>query len=446
MKGGTFTPGQEKVRPGIYFNFTERANDRITVGERGRAAIPLVLSWGEPKKIIEIKRESDASDKLGLDLAEPSLLLLREVRKRASEVLVYRVNEGEKATAELVGALENKVTVTAKYGGSKGNDIKIRVANNVLDDGAMDVTTFFGAREVETQTVKSADELTSNECVTFSGTGQLEEKASVSLSGGSDKEPITGAYTDFLSALETESFDVVALPVDEEELKVTFTSFIKRLREDQGIKVQGVLSNYDANYEGIVNVTNGVVLDDDKTLSPAETTAWVAGAIAGATLKQSLTFMEYEGAVDVEPRYDHDETVKRLKKGEFLFTFDGRDKTVTVEKDQNSLESDAKFSLNKVIRIIDAFHNDVFRSFKDIIKNRKRTGEDIPVSPDGVSIVQTAVALYLNLLQDDGVVMDFDPKDDIEIEITAAGDGFIVNVGIQPVGSAEKFYFAVEVR
>ncbi|MEN1969023.1 phage tail sheath family protein [Lentibacillus sp. N15] len=442
MKGGTFTPGQEKVRPGIYFNFTERANDRVTVGERGRAAIPLILSWGEPKKIIEIKRESDASDKLGLDLAEPSLLLLREVRKRANEVLVYRVNEGEKAKADLTEG----VKVEAKYGGSKGNDIKIRVANNVIDDEAMDVTTFFGAREIETQTVKNADELKGNECVAFSGSGVLEEKASVSLSGGSDKEPITGAYTDFLSALETESFDVVALPVDEEELKVTFTSFIKRLREDQGIKVQGVVADYDANYEGVVNVTNGVVLENDKTLSPAETTAWVAGAIAGASLKQSLTFMEYEGAVDVEPRYDHDETVKRLKKGEFLFTFDGRDKTVTVEKDQNSLESDAKFSLNKVIRIIDAFHNDVFRSFKDIIKNRKRTGEDIPVSPDGVSIVQTAVALYLNLLQDDGVVMDFDPKEDIEIEITAAGDGFIVNVGIQPVGSAEKFYFAVEVR
>lgn len=442
MKGGTFKPGQEKVRPGIYFNFTERANDRISTGDRGRAAIPLVLPWGESKQVIEIQKESDVINKLGLDISDPSLFLLREIRKHANEVLIYRVNEGEKAQAELDVGL----TATARYGGSKGNDIKIQVATNVIDESSKDVTTFFEKSEIDTQTVKNAGELVGNSYVTFSGDGELTDVASTSLTGGSDDTAITGAYTEFFEALETESFDVIALPVSEEELKVTFASYIKRLRESQGIKVQGVISGHAANYEGIINVTNGVVLESGRTLSPEEAVAWVAGATAGASLKQSLTFSEYEGAVDVEPRYDHDETVERLGKGEFLFTFDGRDKTVSVEKDQNSLASNAKFSQNKVIRIIDAFHNDVFRSFKDIIRNRKRTGEDIPVSPDGVAIVQTAVALYLNVLQDDGVVMNFDPQEDIQIEITAAGDGFVVNVGIQPVGSAEKFYFAVEVR
>lgn len=442
MKGGTFTPGQEKVRPGIYFNFTERANDRISTGDRGRAAIPLALPWGEPKKILEIKRESDVADKLGLDISDPSLFLLREIRKHANEVLVYRVNEGEKAQAEL----SEELTVTARYGGAKGNDITIQIATNVIDETAKDVTTFFDNTEVDTQTVKSSRNLNDNSYVTFRGSGELTETAATSLTGGSNDTPITGAYTEFFTALETESFDVVALPVAEEELKVTFASFVKRLRENQGIKVQGVISGHAANYEGIINVTNGVVLESGRTLSPTEAVAWVAGATAGASLKQSLTFSEYEGAIDVEPRYDHDETVERLNRGEFLFTFDGRDKTVSVEKDQNSLASNAKFSQNKVIRIIDAFHNDIFRSFKDIIRNRKRTGEDIPVSPDGIAIVQTAVALYLNVLQDDGVVMNFDPQEDIQIEITAAGDGFVVNVGIQPVGSAEKFYFAVEVR
>lgn len=446
MKGGTFTKGQEKIRPGIYFNFTEKANDRVSVGDRGRAAIPLVLSWGESRKIIEIKRESDAKDKLGMDLSESSMLLLREMRKRANVVLVYRVNEGKKATADIVDAEDNKVTAIAKYGGSKGNDIKIQVSNNVVDDDKYDVTTFFGEEEVDEQTVKKSDELEDNECVDFSGSGDLKETASVTLDGGKDEDADTGAYTDFFEELETESFDTVALPIDDEELKVTFASFIKRMREDQGVKVQGVLADYDANYEGVVNVTNGVELENGKTLSAPEATAWVAGAMAGASLTQSLTFMDYEGAVDVEPRYDHDETVSRLKKGEFLFSFDGRDKTVTVEKDQNSLESNAKFSLNKVIRTIDAFHNDVFESFKEIIKNRKRTGEDIPVSPDGESIIQTAVSKYLSALEDDGVILDFDAKDDIEIDTTDAGDGFIINVGLQPVGSAEKFYFAVEVK
>ena len=36
-------------------------------------------------------------------------------------------------------------------------------------------------------------------------------------------------------------------------------------------------------------------------------------------------------------RLDHDTIVERLGKGEFLFTFDARDKSVSVEKDINSL-------------------------------------------------------------------------------------------------------------
>ncbi|BBP90934.1 hypothetical protein BsIDN1_45520 [Bacillus safensis] len=78
--------------------------------------------------------------------------------------------------------------------------------------------------------------------------------------------------------------------------------FIKRLRDDQGRKVQGVLANYSADHEGIINVTSGVVLEDGTEITPAKATAWVAGASAGANFNQSLTFVEYEGAVDTLER------------------------------------------------------------------------------------------------------------------------------------------------
>lgn len=436
MNGGTFIKGQEKERPGIYFNFTEKANDRISSGERGRVAIPLALSWGKSKEIIEIHSESDAINKLGVDINDPSLLLLREAKKNASRVLVYRVNEGEKAK----GTVGVGLTLTAKYGGLKGNNVSVSVAKNVLVTTEKDVTTYFENKEVDKQTVKDSSELISNNYVVFSGTGDPEVSVGVKLTGGDDGTAEVAAYTAFLAALETENFNVAALPVEEEELKATFASFIRRLREDQGVKVQGVLSGHAANYEGIINVANGIILESGKALSAEQAVAWVAGASAGATLKQSNTFAQYEGAVDVSPRYDHDETVSRLRKGEFLFTFDGRDKSVTVEKDQNSLASNAKFSQNKVIRIMDAFHKDVFNSLKDIIRNRKSTGEDIPVDEDGKSIVHTAVVLYGNTLQDDNVLTNF-AQEDVLVEFAGAGDGFLINVAIQPVGSAEKFYF-----
>lgn len=50
MNGGTFTPGTEKKRPGIYFNFKTTAEQRITLGERGTVALPLVMKFGENQK------------------------------------------------------------------------------------------------------------------------------------------------------------------------------------------------------------------------------------------------------------------------------------------------------------------------------------------------------------------------------------------------------------
>ncbi|KIL72545.1 phage tail sheath family protein [Bacillus badius] len=446
MNGGTFTPGEEKQRAGIYFRFTSAANDRLAVGERGIVALPLVLNWGAPKQFIEVTKTEDVEKKLGLDINDPSLLLLREAKKKAKTVLAYRVNEGTKATKEVATG----VTATAVYGGTKGNDITIKVAPNIVDETKKDVTTFMGTKAVDKQTVAKGSELKANAWVTFQGAGELIDSAGIKLVGGADGTPTNLDYTDFFSAAETEYFDVIALPVDDEQLKTAFVSFVKRMREQKGVKIRGVLANYAGDYEGIDNVTVGAVLPE-KTLTPAETVAWVAGAAAGATIYQSLTFVEYEGAIDVTPRLDNDEIIERLAKGEFMLTFDARDKTVTVEKDINSFvsftkEKDKKFQKNKIVRILDAINNDLTREIKREIKIRKEKGQDIPVNGDGVQIISTLVTIYMNALQEGGAITNFNSQNDIQIAINADGDGFYINTGAQPVDSAEKFYFGMEVR
>lgn len=88
--------------------------------------------------------------------------------------------------------------------------------------------------------------------------GDLPASAGTRLSGGTDKAPTNADYMDFLNAAETEYFDTIALPVeDNEQLKATFVAFVKRLRDNQGQKIQGVLSNYKGDHEGIINVTGG---------------------------------------------------------------------------------------------------------------------------------------------------------------------------------------------
>ncbi|MGE6260870.1 phage tail sheath family protein [Heyndrickxia sporothermodurans] len=448
MNGGTFTPGEEKVRAGIYFRFTSAAQNRITAGERGIVALPLVLSWGESKKFIEINDEEDVKKKLGLDINDPSLLLLREAKKKSKTVKLYKINEGTPATA----TLGENVKVKAIWGGKKGNELLIRISPNVIHEAKKDVVTYLENRVVDKQTVSKAEELIKNAYVSFEGQGDLTDTAGTKLDGGGDGETTNIDYTDFLDAAETENFDVIGFPVDgDDQLKTTFASFVKRVRDQQGIKVVGVLSNYSGDHEGIINVTNGVILEGGKVLEPAEAVAWVAGASAGASINQSLTFVQYEGAVDVSNRLDNDEIIERLNKGEFLFLFDSRDKNVSVEKDINSFvsfttEKGKKFSKNKIIRVLDAINNDLTRELKNEIKDRKERGTDIPVNDDGIQIINTLITIYLNELQSGGAIKNFDSQNDILIGFNDDGDGFYINIGVQPVDSAEKFYFGVEVK
>lgn len=446
MNGGTYTPGTEKERAGMYFRFTSAAKARLLAGERGTAALPFTLDWGPSKQFIEIAKDEDVKKKLGLEPDDPSLLLLREARKRSKVVKLYRVNEGTKAT----GTIGEGITVTAKYGGTRGNQLLIQVRENVVDSLKKDVITFLSNKAVSRQTVKTADELQDNDWVDFSGEGELELTAGITLKDGADDVPTNLDYLDYLSAAELEYFDAIGLPIDgedHEELKATFVSFIKRIRDEQGIKVVGVVPNFPGNHEGIVNVTNGATLPE-KQLTAAETVAWVTGTQSGATVNQSLTFVEYEGASGVFPEFDNDEIIERLGKGEFILTYDARDKEVSVEADINSLttlttDKNEKFQQNKFIRIIDGINNDVSRELKRTIKELKNKGLDINVDDDGKQIVRTLLTIYMNELQDGGAIKNFDSTEDIVINESSAGNGFIIGVVVQDVQSAEKYYFDI---
>ncbi|AUS12437.1 phage tail sheath protein [Bacillus subtilis] len=466
MNGGTFTVGKEKERAGIYFNFKTTAEDRVSVGERGTVALPIASSWGEVKKFISISSIEDLNKKVGLNIDDPSLLLLREAMKKASTVLLYRLTEGLRSQADI----SEGVKATALYGGTKGNDIIIRITENVIDSSKVDVTTYLDQSEVDKQTVSKAEELKANKLVEFTGkgdltvsipltgtapedvSGDLPASSGIRLSGGTDKTPTNADYTAFLEAAETEYFDTIALPVeDNEQLKATFVAFIKRLRDNQGLKVQGVLSNYKGDHEGIINVTGGVLLEDGTEITPEKATAWVAGASAGATFNQSLTFVEYAGAVDVLTRLDNDQVIQRLANGEFLFTYDSRDKSVSVEKDINSLtsltaEKNKMFQKNKIVRVLDAINNDLTSQLKALIKSRKASGSDVPATNDGLQFVKTLITQYLSVLQDNGGITNFDSENDITIALNSDRDGFLIDLAVQPVDAAEKFYFNVEVK
>ncbi|MBC2004446.1 phage tail sheath protein [Listeria booriae] len=451
VSGGTFKEGVEKIRPGIYTKFKAAATERVKSGDRGTVALPLAASWGPTKQFIVINTPEDVEKKLGLPIADPSFLLLRETMKMAKTVLLYRLNDGEKAKATLA----KDIQVTAVFGGAVGNGLTIKVSDNVVDSTKKDVVVYLNEDSVVRQTVSSASELVDNQYVVYKTVAGsvLENTSGTSLVGGNDQVPLNLDYTQFLLDAEGEFFDTIALPVDDTgtALKTAFVSFIKRMREEQGIKIKGVVANMPADYEGIINVKNGVVLEDGTQLSPHQAVAWVAGADASASMLKSNTFVKYEGAIDARPRLANDETEDALLNGEFVFTFDARDKAVYVEQDINSLvtfdkDKSSRYRKNKIMRILDGVNNDSRRNIMQAIKDRKDANSDIPANDNGIQLLLGMQTTYLDELQENGAIADFDSTADVEVTLNATEDGFIVNQRIKPVDAGEKYYISTEVR
>lgn len=438
MAGGVWS-SMNKVRPGVYVNFISERQAPGTLGERGIVTMPLPLSWGPSKQIITINAGDDTFDVLGYDITAPQLLLVREALKRAKTLLLYRLNDGDKATATIGG-----MTVTAKYSGVRGNNITIVVQANVDNPSMFDVQTLVEGREVDVQTVSTIGELRENAWVTFSGTGTLTETAGVNLAGGTDGEVTNADYTDYLAAIELHDFQTMAAPVTDETLKGIFVSFVRRLRETEGKKIQVVLPDYpSADYEGVISVKNGVILVDRTVIDKVKATAWVAGATAGANVNQSLTYTAYDDAIDVDTRYTHSQIEQALLNGEFLFVpSDGR---AIVEQDINTFtsytpEKGKHFSKNRVIRVLDGIANDLKRIFEQYYIGKVNN------DADGRNLFKNEIINYLNTLQEIGAVQNFDTQNDVKVLPGNDVDSIYVELYVQPTDSVEKIYMKITIR
>lgn len=436
MAGGTWVT-QNKVRPGPYINF-EGKGTVGTVGQRGIMTMALSLSWGAPKTVITINAGDDVSKILGYDITASSLLLVREAMKRASTVLLYRLNTGTKATVT-TGTL----TATAKYGGLRGNNLTVVIQTNIDDNAKFDVQTLLSGVVVETQTVAAIAGLVANDWIVWSGTGALATTAGAPLVGGADGTVANQDHTDYLAAIELHEFQTMALPSTDPTLKSVYVAFAKRLREDEGRKIQLAVENYpSADYEGVISVKNGVILSDGTTLTAAQATAWAAAATAGAEMNESLTYQAYDDAVDVGTRYTNSQIEAALLAGEFVFTLsNGRP---VVEQDINTLTSftptkPKSFSKNRVIRVLDGIANDFKRIFSLYYIGKVNN------NADGRALFWNECVTYLNTLQGIAAIQNFNAQTDVIVLPGDDVDSVYSEVNIQPVDSIEKIYMKVKV-
>ena len=340
----------------------------------------------------------------------------------------------------------NTLTAVAKYGGSRGNQLTVTVDANPL--GGYDVLIHLaGDKVVEYEGLKTVEELIAldNPYITFSGEGDLGEAAGTTLTGGTDEAATNMDITDFIDAWESVKFNTVCFPFDGEEaknVKQAALTKIKYMRDSMGKGVQVVMPNAPGmDYEGVINVTNSVSLDGDD-LTTEEACAWVAGATAGASNTESLTYNQYAGATAVVNPKSNEEAIAAINAGEFFFSVNENDEVV-VEYDINSLvtfkdKKDKSYRKNRVIRVYDTFQEAVQLNFPP----NKFDNEE-----EGWNIMEGIGKTILRQFDDSGAITNVSYDEDFLVDREASvDDETYVIVGLQAVDSAEKLYFTVKTR
>ena len=380
--------------------------------------------------------------KIGYTALDEESQIFREALKNAYKAIVYRLDTGgTKATAVLT-----PLTATAKYAGIVGNEISVSVVENTAAN-AFDVITIFRNVEKDRQTVTTVGALEDNDWVVFSGTGNVVANAGVTLAGGTNGTVSDATYKNYRDAIKAYNWNTMAIPQDASSQTQDFITFIESQRDTFGKKVQAVLYNVEADYEGIISVAQGYKTTDE-TISPTTFVAYVAGLTAGANPNESNTYHVIPGAVSiVYPNgvtpYGNEEIIEGLQNGKFILST-RQDGAVVVEQDINTLhtftpDKGYAFSKNRVIRTLDEINNSV-----SLIFERSYVGK-VNSNDDGRNIFKADIINYLNSLQNISAIQNFDPTTDIQIYAGEAIDAVVVDLAVQPVDSMEKLYMTVMV-
>lgn len=437
MGGGTFIT-QNKILPGAYINFVSLAHASAVLSDRGIATIALPLSWGPEGKIFTVDQGTFIKDSLklfGYAYAADQLKPVREIFLHAKTVHFFRLNtSGVKAT---------NTYATAKYPGTRGNDIRIVIEANEAyeetENEIFDVSTYMGTMRVDYQEgVKDLKDLKANDYVNWNNEGKLALTAGEPLANGTDGKVEDAAYQTYLDQAESYTFNAMGCMSTTETVKRLFTAYAKRMRDEVGKKFQVVVFQHLADYEGVVSLKNGIVNGKDQpSLIP-----WVTGVIAGTAVNKSAENMTYDGEYAVDTDYQQSDLEAGILEGSFMFH--AVDEDVNVLLDINTFvsvndEKGADFSSNQTIRVLDQIANDVA-----VLFGKKYSGK-VPNDPDGrISLWNDIVDIHKDL-QTLRAIEDFS-SDNITVDKGETKRAVVVTAYVSPVNAMSQLYMTVYVQ
>lgn len=426
---GTFTT-YDKILPGMYINVEGEAQVGSDMGSRGKAAIALELNWGEDTaeivKVTASKFYTECYKLFGYKFSAPEMSVLRQVFAGATEVYVYRLN-GEGGTAATSTGF-----ASAKYKGTRGNDIRVVVSVNVDEEEKFDVVTVVDEVSVDRQIGVDATTLKDNDWVIFEDDLTLEAGTKTFTGGANASSVGVASHNDFLSKLESYQVNAVGCISEDEQIQAVYAAWVKNQRDIYGNCIQGILYNQAADHEGIINV------DDSVALVP-----WVLGKEVGCALNASLQNVVYDGEVALTKKnYTQSELESAITNGKFVIHRVGDEFRVLA--DINSLvkltgDKTEDFKLNQCIRVVDQISVDARKIWENDFIGK------VPSNDSGRISFWNRMVTLLNEYVGIGAVEPFDSAEVVVLP-GVQKNSVILNMPVTIATMLEKAYVTIVIQ
>lgn len=432
LGGGTWTV-QNKVVPGAYINVISAGLASAALSDRGIATMPLELNWGPEGEIFKVTTgdmQKNARKIFGYDYTAEEMKGLRDLFTGGALVLyAYRLNGG--------GAKASNDYATAKYSGTRGNDIKIGIAKDVDDLEAWNVTTYLGTSKIETQTVKSAAELKANDFVEFKSAAELKAVVAAGLSGGTNGVIDGEAHAKYLAKAEPYGFNTMGVAITDEVTKKLYIAYVKRMRDEVGKKFQMVLYKSDADYMGVISTPNKTT---DEGWSEASAVYWLTGVECATAVNKSCEGKVYDGEFAIES-IDND-LEEYIKKGQLIF--DRNNDEIEILSDINTHitlteECNGDFCDNQTIRIVDELAN------QDALIFKTRYRGKFPNDEPGRASLKSDLCGIREQLQTMRALENF-KREDMTVEKGETKKSVVVENGVQVVNTMSIMYMTTVIK
>lgn len=314
------------------------------------------------------------------------------------------------------------------------------------------VKTFLDGAEVNKQKVRGMYQIRDNDFVVWNKERELELTAGTPLSGGTNGEVTVARWSDILNKLETQNFHCLAWPTTNPQLQEMGVNFIRKIRDEMGIKAQMVTPplSEPANYIGVIQYGNTIndldVKDPDVAL-----TYWIAGQEAGCAVQNTIANKEYDGMYDINVDFSQRDLERFVQEGYLMIhlargkaTADGVPQVKKVLLDINTLTDPGKgenddWKNNQTIRVMDQCANDIAAIF-----NNDYFGK-VPNNVRGREQFKNSVIEHHTALENIEAIQNFNPDDVVVEEGGNDKVTVLATDAIQPVNAMEKLFMTIVV-